>query len=189
MQTRIFARAIAEAAPRLRHKPKSILDIGSLFPNLSRCSYQLLPVYSWRADSGAPALGRDKKLYFADPLMHTVAHAQAPGLAIDTPALVENAVAIALQRRYEPLQLRMEGFDTPTRLHVWRTRRSGEIDFVCGPHDRLAAVEVKYRANPDRRTAAGIARAFPGRPAVSPSTSSSAATTSVSVGARLITSA
>ena len=129
-------------------------------------SYQLLPVYSWRADSGTPALGRDKKLYFADPLMHSVAHAQAPGLDVDPPALVENAVAIALQRRYEPAHLRMEGFDMPSRLHVWRTRRSGEIDFVCGPHDSLAAVEVKYRANPDRRAAAGIARAFPGRPAV-----------------------
>ena len=128
-------------------------------------SYQLLPVYSWRADSGAPALGRDKKLYFADPLMHAAAHAEAPGLEVDLPALVENAVAIALQRRYEPVQLRMEGFDMPSRLHVWRTRRSGEIDFVCGPHDRLAAVEVKYRSSPDRRSAAAIARAFPGRPA------------------------
>jgi predicted AAA+ superfamily ATPase len=128
-------------------------------------SYQLLPVYSWRADSGTPALGRDKKLYFADPLLHSAAHAQAPGLDVDMPALVENAVAIALQRRYEPEQLRMEGFDMPSRLHVWRTRKSGEIDFVCGTHDNLAAVEVKYQAKPDRRTAAGIARAFPGRPA------------------------
>jgi len=128
-------------------------------------SYQLLPVYSWRADSGTPAPGRDKKLYFADPLMHSVAHAQVPGLGVDVPALVENAVAIALQRRYEPLQQRMEGFDALSRLHVWRTRRSGEVDFVCGPHDRLAAVEVKYRSDPDRRSAAGIARAFPGRPA------------------------
>lgn len=128
-------------------------------------SYQLLPVYTWRADSGAPALGRDKKVYFADPLMHSVAHAQVPGLDIDLPALVENAVAISLQQRYEPVQLRMEGFDMPSRLHVWRTRRSGEIDFVVGPSDRLAAVEVKYRSNPDRRAAAGVARAFPGRPA------------------------
>ncbi|HET7052944.1 MAG TPA: ATP-binding protein [Solirubrobacterales bacterium] len=128
-------------------------------------SYQLLPIYSWRAASGTPALGRDKKLYFADPLMHSAAQAQAPGLGVDPPALVENAVAIALQRRYEPEQLRMEGFDMPSRLHVWRTRRSGEIDFVCGPHDSLSAVEVKYQSNPDRRAAAGIARAFPGRPA------------------------
>jgi len=128
-------------------------------------SYQLLPVYSWRAGSGTPALGRDKKLYFADPLLHSAAHAQVPGVDVDVPALVENAVAIGLQRRYEPAQLRIEGFDMPSRLHVWRTRKSGEIDFACGPHDRLAAVEVKQQANPDRRTAAGIARAFPGRPA------------------------
>lgn len=128
-------------------------------------SYLLLPIYAWRADSDASALGKDKKVYFADPLLHSVAHQQALGLAVDLPALIENAVAVALQRRYEPTQLRMEGFDTPSRLHVWRTRRSGEIDFVCGPRDRLAAVEVKYRSNPDRRSAAGVARAFPGRPA------------------------
>lgn len=128
-------------------------------------SYQLLPVYSWRADSNAPSLGRDKKVYFADPLMNSVAHAQAPGLQVDLPALVENAVAISLQRRYEPAQLRMEGFDMPSRVHVWRTRKSGEIDFVCGPSGGLAAVEVKYRSKPDRRTAAAIARTFPGRPA------------------------
>lgn len=129
-------------------------------------SYLLLPVYSWRADSDASALGKDKKVYFADPLLHSVAHHQAPGLEIDLPALVENAVALALQRSCEPVELRMEGFDMPSRLHVWRTRRAGEIDFVCGPRDRLAAVEVKYQSKPDRRSAAGIARAFPGRPAV-----------------------
>lgn len=128
-------------------------------------SYLLLPVYAWRADSDASALGRDKKVYFADPLLHSMAHREAPGLAIDLPALVENAVALALYQRYEPVSLRMEGFDTPSRLHVWRTRRSGEIDFVCGPRDRLAAIEVKYQRSPDRRSAASVARAFPGRPA------------------------
>jgi predicted AAA+ superfamily ATPase len=129
-------------------------------------SYQLLPVYSWRADSDAPALGRNKKVYFADPLTHSAAQSQVPGLGVDLPALVENAVAIALQRHYEPVQLRMEGFDKPSRLHVWRSRNAREIDFVCGPRDQLAAVEVKYQSNPDRRAATGIAHAFPGRPAV-----------------------
>jgi uncharacterized protein len=129
-------------------------------------AYLLLPVYSWRADSDASALGRDKKVYFADPLLHSVARREAPGLEVDTPALIENAVALALHSCYEPAALRMEGFDAPSRLHVWRTRRAGEIDFVCGPREQLAAVEVKYRRKPDRRTAIGVARAFPGRPAV-----------------------
>jgi hypothetical protein len=129
-------------------------------------AYLLLPVYSWRADSDSAAIGRDKKIYFADPLLHSVAHREAPGLDVDRPAQVENAVALALHRRCEPASLRMEGFDAPSRLHVWRTKRAGEIDFVCGPREQLAAIEVKYRQNPDRRTAAGIARAFPGRPAV-----------------------
>ena len=30
----------------------------------------------------------------------------------------------------------------PERLHVWGTRRGGEIDFVCGPRNRIDAVEV-----------------------------------------------
>jgi predicted AAA+ superfamily ATPase len=129
-------------------------------------AYLLLPVYAWRADSDSSALGRDKKLYFADPLMHSVAQRETPGFEPDRPAQIENAVALALHSRYEPADLRMEGFDTPSRLHVWRTKRAGEIDFVCGPRDQLAAVEVKYQRNPDRRAALGIARAFPGRPAV-----------------------
>lgn len=128
-------------------------------------AYLLLPVYSWRADSDSAALGRDKKVYFADPLLHSVALREAPGLEPDLPGQIEGAVALALHRRYEPESLRMEGFDGPSRLHVWRTKRSGEIDFVCGPREQLTAVEVKYRRNPDRRSAAGIARAFPGRPA------------------------
>ena len=129
-------------------------------------AYLLLPVYAWRADSDSSALGRDKKLYFADPLLHSVARREAPGLEPDRAAQIENAVALALHSRYEPAVLRMEGFDAPSRLHVWRTKRAGEIDFVCGPREQLAAVEVKYQRSPDRRAAAGIARAFPGRPAV-----------------------
>lgn len=129
-------------------------------------AYLLLPVYSWRADSDSSALGRDKKLYFADPLLRSVAQREAPGLEADPAAQIENAVALALHSRYEPAALRMEGFDAPSRLHVWRTKRAGEIDFVCGPREQLAAVEVKYQRRPDRRSAVGIARAFPGRPAV-----------------------
>jgi len=81
-------------------------------------AYLLLPVYSWRAGSDGSALGRNKKIYFADPLLHSVAHRKAPGLEADLPAQVENAVALALHRRYEPAALRMEGFDAepPPRL-------------------------------------------------------------------------
>jgi len=136
------------------------------YVELLAAAYFLLVVYFWRSDSDSEELSKDKKLYFGDPLLRTVAGDLAPGLAADTPALVENAVGLALFHRYEAPASRLEGFDSPSRLHVWQTRRSGEIDFVCGPRSEPELVEVKYQASPDLRRAAAIPRAFPGRPVV-----------------------
>lgn len=97
-------------------------------------------------------------------VLHSVAHDLAPGLALDVPALVENAIALALYHRYESPTSRLEGFDAPAELHVWQTRRAGEIDFVCGPRSAPDLVEVKYQSSPDLRRVAAIPRAFPGRP-------------------------
>jgi hypothetical protein len=40
------------------------------------------------------------------------------------------------------------------------------VDFVAGPRRELDAVEVKYQRQIDLRSAAGVAKAHPGRPAV-----------------------
>lgn len=129
-------------------------------------AYFLLVAYYWRSDSDSEELSKDKKLYFGDPLLHSVACDLAPGIAADVPAQVENAIALALYHRYESPASRLEGFDTPADLHVWQTRRAGEIDFVCGPRRTADAVEVKYQRTPDLRGAAAIPRALPGRPAI-----------------------
>jgi hypothetical protein len=134
------------------------------YVELLASAYFLLSVYFWRSDSDSAELSKDKKLYFGDPLLHTVAHDAAPGLAVDPPALVENAIGLALYRRYEAAESQLEGFDAPADLHVWRTRRAGEIDFVCGSRAAPDLVEVKYRSAPDLRQVAAIPRAFPGRP-------------------------
>jgi uncharacterized protein len=134
------------------------------YVELLASAYFLLNVYFWRSDSDSAELSKDKKLYFGDPLLHSVARDLAPGLALDVPALVENAIALALYHRYEPSDWRLEGFDAPAELHVWQTRRAGEIDFVCGPRAEPDLVEVKYQSNPDLRRVASIPRAFPGRP-------------------------
>jgi predicted AAA+ superfamily ATPase len=134
------------------------------YVELLASAYFLLSVYFWRSDSDSAELSKDKKLYFGDPLLHTVAHDVAPGLAVDRPALIENAVALALYRRYEAAESQLEGFDAPAALHVWQTRRAGEIDFVCGSRTAPDLVEVKYRSAPDLRQVAAIPRAFPGRP-------------------------
>jgi predicted AAA+ superfamily ATPase len=128
--------------------------------------YFLFVTYFWRGGSQTNEQSRDKKVFLADPLLHTIALDGAPGLAFDIPALVENAIGMALLRRYEPTDRLIETFILPERLHIWQTARGGEIDFVCGPRRELDVVEVKYRESPSLSAAAAAARAHPGRPVV-----------------------
>ncbi len=128
--------------------------------------YFLFVAYFWRAGTHSKEQTREKKVYLADPLLHTIAREHNAGLPIDEPALVENAIAIALLRRYEPPERLIETFVLPERLHIWQTRRGGEIDFVCGPRKALDVVEVKYSSHPSLTAAAAAARAHPGRPVV-----------------------
>jgi predicted AAA+ superfamily ATPase len=133
---------------------------------LLAAGYFLFVVYFWRSGSQTNEQSRDKKVFLADPLLHTIALDQAPGLRFNEQALVENMVGSALLRRYEPVQRLIETFILPERLHVWHTARGGEIDFVCGPRRELDVVEVKYSDNPTLSAASAAARAHPGRPAV-----------------------
>lgn len=128
--------------------------------------YFLFVTYFWRSGSQTNEQSRDKKVYLADPLLHTIALDHAPGLSFNEQALVENAVGTALLRRYEPANRLIETFTLPERLHIWQTARGGEIDFVCGPRPQLDVVEVKYSDNPGLSAAAAAARAHPGRPTV-----------------------
>ncbi len=128
--------------------------------------YFLFVAYYWRTGSQTNEQSRDKKVFLADPLLHTIALDGAPGLAFGAPALIENVIGMALLRRYESRERLLETFVLPERLHIWQTARGGEIDFVCGPRRELDAVEVKYRENPSLAAAAAAARAHPGRPVV-----------------------
>jgi predicted AAA+ superfamily ATPase len=128
--------------------------------------YFLFILYYWRAGSQTNNLSNEKKVFFADPLLHTIALEHAPGLTADIPALIENAVGLTLYRSYEPPERLIESFISPDRLHAWRTARAGEVDFVAGPRRQLDVVEVKYQRQIDLRSAAGVAKAHPGRPAV-----------------------
>jgi uncharacterized protein len=128
--------------------------------------YFLFILYFWRAGSQTNSLSNEKKVFFADSLLHTIALDLAPGLTADIPALVENTIGLALYRRYEPDERLIESFVSPDRLHVWRTARAGEVDFVAGRRCALDVVEVKYQRRIDLRGASGVAKAHPGRPAV-----------------------
>jgi uncharacterized protein len=128
--------------------------------------YFLFVTYFWRSGSQTNEQSRGKKVFLADPLLHTIALDEAPGLTFNTPALIENVLGMALLRRYEPPDRLLETFILPERLHIWQTARGGEIDFVCGPRRELDVVEVKYRKDPGTSAAAAAVRAHPGRPVV-----------------------
>jgi len=128
--------------------------------------YFLFVTYFWRSGSQTNEQSRDKKVFLADPLLHTIALEHAPGLGFSEQALVENVIGIALLRRYEQAERLIETFILPERLHIWQTARGGEIDFVCGPRRELDVVEVKYSEHPALSAAAAAARAHPGRPTV-----------------------
>ena len=76
--------------------------------------YFLFILYFWRAGSQTNSLSNEKKVFFADPLLHTIALEHAPGLIANVPALIENAVGLALYRRYEPPKRLIESFSHPT---------------------------------------------------------------------------
>jgi len=153
---------LGRAADTSRSQPQAM---RSYIEFLTEC-YQVLVIYFWRPDSGSSDLSRDKKLYFADALLNTLALARAPGLVPDHPAVVENLVALALLRAVTPRDELADAFNDPSALHVWGTSSGGEIDFVCGSRGRAVAVEVAYRRSPDRRKAAALPKAFPGRPCI-----------------------
>jgi len=128
--------------------------------------YFIFIVYFWRQRTDSNAIAKEKKVYFGDPLLHELAKTYAPGLPDQAPGLVENAVGLALLRRYEPSRALFEGFLAPGDLHVWASARGGELDFACGPRRALDLVEVKYQASIDRRLVSGYRKAFPERPVV-----------------------
>lgn len=149
----------AEAGKTSHHTLKTYVE-------LLAGSYSLFIVYFWKRWQNTNDLSKNKKLFFADPLLYAVALDRAPGLKRDVPALVENAVGLALYRRYEPYERLAETFVAPDRLHIWRTAAGGEIDFVAGAASELDVVEVRYQNNPGLGAAAAAAKAHPGRPVV-----------------------
>ncbi len=129
--------------------------------------YFLLAVYFWKKDADSNSLAHDKKVYFGDLLLHEITHDECcPGRNFDIPAMVENAVALALYRTNEPVRRQIMGFLDPDDLHIWETAKGAEVDFVCGPRSTATPVEVKWENRVDRRELSRLKRAFPNRPII-----------------------
>jgi predicted AAA+ superfamily ATPase len=149
------------ARPAVAADPRTVQG----YVEMLAVNYFALVLYFWKADSGSGDLAKDKKIYFGDPLLHTIACSRT-ALGRDVHAAVENALALALYRRYEPSERSAEAFPCPERLHVWGTSRGGEIDFVCGPRSAIDAVEVADWNRTSRQKATAPMRALPGRPSL-----------------------
>jgi hypothetical protein len=104
----------AEAGKTSHHTLKNYVE-------LMAGGYFLFVAYFWKRGQNTNDLSKSKKLFFNDPLLHTVALDRAPGLTKNVPALVENAIGLALYRSYEPSERLAETFVAPDRLHIWKT--------------------------------------------------------------------
>lgn len=162
-----MAREMSAPLGRPRRRAGDHTDPRTLqsYIELLAVNYFALVLYFWKQDSRSGDGAKDKKVYFGDPLLQTIT-AERVGLQRNRHAEVENAVALALYRRYEPRERSAENMIAPERLHVWGTRRGGEIDFVCGPREQIDVVEVADWGRLDRRKANAPGRSLPGRAVV-----------------------
>ncbi len=131
--------------------------------------YFLFILYFWRSGRSeigqqTNSLSNEKKVFFADPLLHTIALEHAPGLTANAPALIENAVGLALYRRYEPGERLIESFISPDRCTPgarpeparstsWRAHAASSMSSrsSTGARSTCAAQRASRRLTPDVR--------------------------------------
>jgi len=145
-----------------RKVPPDARSVRSYIEFLGHC-YELMTIYYWKTGSDTNDLSRDKKLYFGDPLLQTAVLERTPSLSLDVAATVENVIATALYRKYEPPERRADGFNDADRLHVYETSAPREIDFVCGLRGSAELVEVKFQRHVSLAAAQTMRKAFPNR--------------------------
>ena len=156
--------AVPLGAPRRRKADPAHGAEGDV--ELLAVNYFALVLYFWKQDSGSGDLARDKKVYFGDPLLASVV-AERVGLARDPHAEVENALALALYRRYEPTERSAENF-----AGAGAAARLGDADGAARSTSSAGRGSGSRRSRSptgravDRRKATAPARALPGRPAL-----------------------
>lgn len=119
-------------------------------------SFALIALYQRDAKrQDGPALRRPRKLYLGDPALAAIPGVLG-GPAASEPALVENAIAIALLRADRAA---LEGFAHPEHLYYWRSADGREIDFLV-TDPTLIALESKYAARRSGKDYESISKAF-----------------------------
>lgn len=111
-------------------------------------SFTLLTVYYWDLGGRGLQPGKQRKVYFVDPLLGAVPARLMPGARTPPPdGIVENLVAVGLFRAAaHPL---IQAGPVPGSIAYWRSTRQREIDFVVptARGDGRLPVEVKGDSN------------------------------------------
>jgi uncharacterized protein len=122
-------------------------------------SFALLAVHFWDLGGRSLQPGRQRKVYFMDPLLSEIAPMLMPGARRpSTDALVENAVAVALFR--SSARALTQAGAVPGAIGYWRSKAGREIDFVVPveQEDRGRGGRLPVEVKGDNTAAMGRAR-------------------------------
>lgn len=136
--------------------PNTALDYAEILAD----SFLLYILYALNRESKTATPRKDKKLYFADPLIRDAVCGELglPSSGVDR--RVEAAVGLHLIRLCE--RAPQEGLSLLQNVFYWRNSKGREVDFVVrnGPH--LIPVEVKYQEQIHAEDSSLIRRSFGG---------------------------
>ncbi|MEX0893698.1 MAG: ATP-binding protein [Gemmatimonadota bacterium] len=126
-------------------------------------SFILLTVFAWDTSGRGLSVRKQRKVYFADPLIGQVATRLMPGSRPPRPEAVrENLVAIGLYRSATDRLVQADAL--PGSLCFWKSGRGTEIDFLVAEETaQVQGERVPVEVKGDARAALGNARKSIGR--------------------------
>lgn len=121
-------------------------------------AFSLLTVYFWDLAGGAFQPGRQRKVYYVDPLFGEIAPQLAPGARRPPDdGIVENLVAVGLFR--SAARVLTQAGPVPGAIGYWRSRNQREIDFVIPSASSGRGGRIPIEVKGDGSSRIGHARA------------------------------
>jgi predicted AAA+ superfamily ATPase len=120
-------------------------------------AFSLLTVFFWDLSGGGLQPGKQRKVYYIDPLLGEIAPLLMPG-ARRAPGdgVVENAVAVGLFR--SAAQVLIQADPVPGAVGYWRSTNNRELDFVVPATSRGRGGRVPIEVKGDNDSGVGRAR-------------------------------
>jgi uncharacterized protein len=115
-------------------------------------SFSLMTVFFWDLSGGSFQPGKQRKVYFMDPLLAEIAPMLMPGSRRPPhDGLVENAVAVSLYR--SAAHSLTQAGPVPGSIGYWRSSSDRELDFVVPStsHGRGGRLPIEVKGDSDSR--------------------------------------